>query len=100
MQTEYTRYVILLNNIEGRASSEALIRQHVQYLRDLEKINKLVLCGPFTNYKGGMVIVKAKNLSEAQEIAQNDPFISNQIKSYEVRAWELSCEENNHLAMG
>ena len=67
------------------------------HLRELDQAGKLVLCGPFLDYAGGMVIVQAESREEAEEIAKRDPFVASGTETYEVRTWELSCEENNHL---
>ena len=59
----FTRYVILLSRTEA-PFSEPLIRRHVEYLRELDRNGLLVLCGPFTDHPGGMVIIKAVSLEE------------------------------------
>ena len=100
MASEFTRFVILLDTIQGRTTSEHLIRAHIAFLRELHKEGKLVMCGPFTNYKGGMIIVKASNLDDAKQISENDPFVREGVRTPEVRVWELSCEDNNHMGMG
>ncbi|MBI2519957.1 MAG: hypothetical protein HYV97_06060 [Bdellovibrio sp.] len=95
----FTRYVILLTRTDT-PFSESLIRRHVEYLRELERKEQLVLCGPFTDYSGGMVIIKAASLEEAQNIVGHDPFVSEGAETFEIRTWLLSCEDNNHLGMG
>lgn len=97
---EFTRYVILLKKIPEVETTSDQIRSHIQYLRDLERSGRLVLCGPFTDWNGGMLIVKAENRGEAQEIAEADPFVRLRCRDYEVRTWQLSCEANNHLGLG
>ncbi|MNE76735.1 YciI-like protein [compost metagenome] len=99
-KAEDIRYVILLSLASGREMTEELIRAHVQHLKQLDREGKLVLCGPFTNYRGGMVIIKASSYEEAQKIAESDPYIIAGVETYELRIWELSCEANNHLGMG
>lgn len=96
-ETAFTRYVILLSMNPGRSFNEELVRQHVAYLRDLDRKGQLVLCGPFRNFAGGMVIIKAPSYEAAVAVAETDPFVSSGTESYEVRTWVLSCEENNHL---
>jgi uncharacterized protein YciI len=99
MGNEYIKYVILLSH-SGLPMSEDIIREHVKYLKNLDRDGKLILCGPFKNYNGGMVIINAASIDEAEQIAKNDPFVKSRIETYEIREWELSCEENNHLGMG
>lgn len=97
---EFTRYVILLSHLDGKKMSEDLIRAHVSYLKELEGMRKLVLCGPFADYRGGMIVVRAGSPQEARAIAESDPFVKSGLESYEIRTWHLSCEENNHMGMG
>jgi uncharacterized protein YciI len=97
---KFTRYVILLNEIPGKTTTSEIVHSHVQYLKGLDKAGKLVMCGPFTDYKGGMVVIKAADINDAQETAKSDPFVREGFRTYELRTWKLSCEENNHMGMG
>lgn len=96
----FTRYVILLSLVPGKKLTEPLIKEHVQFLKGLEREGRLVLCGPFTDYNGGMIIIKASSLEEAADIAASDPFVRSEVETFEVRTLELSCEENNHMGFG
>ena len=100
MSADFTRFVVFLSMIEGTKASEKIIRNHVCFLRELDKQGKLVMCGPFSDGKGGMLILKADSLEEAKRIALKDPFVLTGIRRFDVRGWELSCEENNHMGMG
>lgn len=93
------RYVILLSHA-GKPMTESIVRSHVAHLKGLDEKGQLVLCGPFKDYKGGMIVIKAASLEAAREVAENDPFVKEGVETYELRAWELSCKENNHLGMG
>lgn len=97
---KFTRYVYLLSQNPGAESSVELIKDHVSHLKELDRKGQLVLCGPFSDFRGGMVILKASSFEEAKEIAEADPFVMTGFESYELRTWELSCEENNHMGMG
>ncbi|WP_368858143.1 hypothetical protein [Paenibacillus oleatilyticus] len=46
------------------------------------------------------MIIRASCYEEARSIAESDPFVSTGTESYELRTWQLSCEENNHLGAG
>ena len=80
--------------------NEELIKEHVEHLKSLKSQGKLVLCGPFSDYPGGMVVYLADNLEEATNIAKSDPFISSGCKTFEVRTLEVANEENNYLLEG
>lgn len=88
-------YVYLMKNI--KPLNDELIRSHVEHLKQLKRQGKLVLCGPFTDYPGGMVIFLAESLVEATNIAKADPFIASGCKSFEIRTLEPANEENNYL---
>ncbi|MHC0038106.1 YciI family protein [Pseudoneobacillus sp. C159] len=94
---ETTRYVILLSMNPGKSFTEELVKEHVAFLRELDESEKLELCGPFTDYEGGMIVVRANSYEEAVRIAQSDPFISSGTETFEIRTWKLADKENNYL---
>ena len=91
--------MILLSHTK-KPFTEELVRAHVAHLKQLDQKGQLVLCGPFQEGKGGMVIVRVESLEQAKAIAEADPFVSSGVETYEIRTLEVSCEENNHLGMG
>lgn len=97
---DFVRYVILLTPLAGSQRNEDLIRAHVAYLRQLDAAGRLVLCGPFSDGSGGMVIIRASSRDEACAIAASDPFVASGAREFEVRVWQLSCEANNHMGFG
>ena len=88
-------YVYLMKN--EKPLNEELVKKHVEHLKSLNSQGKLVLCGPFTDFPGGMVVLSADNLEEATNIAKSDPFISSGCKTFEIRTLEEANEENNYL---
>ncbi len=96
----YIRYVILLNHVLEKPFTEEIVRAHIAHLKRLDENEQLILCGPFKEYEGGMIVIKASSLDEATLIAEADPFIKEGYETYEIRILELSCEENNHIGMG
>jgi uncharacterized protein YciI len=75
-----------------------ILKNHVSYLKELDSKGQLLLTGPFLDRKGGMVIIKAASLDEAEKIAESDPFITSGVQSYQLKAMKQSCKENNYLA--
>ncbi len=88
-------YVYFMKNI--KPLNKEIIKNHVEYLKELKSKDKLVLCGPFTDFPGGMVILLAEDLDEATNIAKSDPFIASGCKSFEIRTLEPANDENNYL---
>lgn len=92
-------YVILLANTPGQTRTFEHVQAHVQHLTELERDNRLVLCGPFADFPGGMVIIRADSLEEAQALAEQDPFVASGVSGYEVRTWQMSNTGNGHLGV-
>lgn len=88
-------YVYLMEDV--KPLNEEVIKQHVEYLRALKRSGKLVLCGPFTDYPGGMVILMAEDILEANDFAKADPFIALGYKTFDIRTFEEANEENHYL---
>ncbi len=95
--SEFTRFVIVLDKVTNKETSHETIQRHIEHLRKLDQLGKLVLCGPFTDYASGLVIVKAKNKDEAIAIAKADPFVIEGVRTPVVRTWLLACAANNYL---
>ena len=93
--SKYIRYVILIYRQIDYSFN--VIKKHVEHLKRLNKSDHLVLCGPFTNYDGGIVIIKTKSIEEAKIIAESDPFITEGFSTYELRTLELADNENQYL---
>ncbi len=93
------RYVILLSHADPHLITEDLVRSHVAFLQRLEADGLLELCGPFPENAGGMVIVRVTDEDAARKIAEEDPFVASGAQTYELRRWELSHRENQHLGV-
>ena len=90
--SEYVRYVYLINR--NKDYTFDVIKKHVEHLKRLDKNDQLILCGPFTDYDGGIVIIKTESIEEAKIIAESDPFITEGFSTYELRTLELADNEN------
>ena len=88
-------YLYLMHNV--KPINEELIKSHVAHLKKLKSQGKLVFCGPFTDYPGGMVLFLAENMDEAINTAKSDPFIASGCKTFEIRTVEPANDENNYL---
>lgn len=98
-ENEDIRYVILLTENPDISTTKELVFEHVQHLVDLERQELLVLCGPFADYPGGIIIIKAVSWEAAQEIAERDPFIISGARKYELRTLGMSHQGNNHMGV-
>ena len=88
-------FVYLMNN--KKDLNLQVVQEHVEHLRTLDLEGRLVLCGPFADYPGGMVIFRADSEDEALIIAESDPFIASGFKTFELRTLEVANADNNYL---
>ncbi|HEX5689536.1 MAG TPA: YciI family protein [Roseiflexaceae bacterium] len=82
--------MIKLTIIVDRALYEPFLPAHIAYLKELKARGALLLSGPFTDRKGGMVLVQADSREAAEAIAQADPLVANRVDSYELREWLIT----------
>jgi uncharacterized protein len=87
-------YVVLS---KGGASPEqigALLPQHLEYMIGLEKAGVLFASGPLADAEGktrgdGLTIIRAGSAADARKIAEQDPFVINKLRSFELREWTV-----------
>lgn len=87
-------YLILLEN--GKALTAEAVERHVAHLKVHDEAGRLVVCGPFADYPGGMVLIRAGSVEEAHATAKNDPFVSGGYKTYSIRTLDWANKENNY----
>ena len=87
-------YVVLSKGAATPEQIGALLPQHLEYMIGLEKTGVLFASGPLADAEGktrgdGLTIVRAANAAEARKIAERDPFVVNQLRSFELREWTV-----------
>lgn len=87
-------YVYFMEN--KKVLNMEIVKKHVQYLKELDDSGKLLLCGPFTDYAGGMVVLECKDIEEARAFAESDPFIKEGYKTFELRTLSIANRENHY----
>jgi len=60
---------------------------HLDYINKLYLEGKVVMAGPFTDKRGGMVIYRAASLEEARQLAEADPAVTTGARTLELREW-------------
>jgi uncharacterized protein YciI len=83
-------FMIKLTIIVDRAIYEPHLPAHFEHLRALKARGALLLSGPFADRSGGLLLIEAASRAEAEEIAQADPLVANNVDSYELREWLIT----------
>lgn len=66
--------------------------QHLAYLEKLGSEGKIFAKGRFPDGAGGLVIYKAESLEEVLSYVQNDPYVIQGARGYEIHEWEMKVE--------
>ena len=72
----------------------ALLPQHLEYMIGLEKTGVLFASGPLADAEGkmrgdGLTIVRAASAADARKIAEQDPFVVNRLRTFELQEWTV-----------
>lgn len=68
-------YVVLYEYSEKTSTERGhLRRDHATYLQDLYEHEVLVLSGPFATGRGALLLMRAGNSKEVEDILDRDPF--------------------------
>jgi uncharacterized protein YciI len=63
---------------------------HRDYLAGLIQQGKLVISGPFTDDRGGLLIYEADTSAEVEKLIAGDPFATQGVfVSWEIRPWNV-----------
>lgn len=92
-----TCYMIRLTRRPGCVITDELMQAHRAHLKRLADQGRLVLCGPFADRTGGMTIIRAASLAEAEAVAAADPLVSSGMEDAEVREWIITGGEGQPL---
>jgi len=83
------KYIIILSSEPSQNDVDPeLVEAHESFLDFLNSQGKLFASGPFMNRPGGMIILNADSMQEAQAIAQEFPLIRNKLRQYEILEWK------------
>jgi uncharacterized protein YciI len=63
---------------------------HREYLAGLMERGKLVISGPFSDDRGGLLVYEAETPAEAEQLVAEDPFAKQGVfVSWEIRSWNV-----------
>jgi len=87
-------YVVLSKGGATPEQISALLPQHLEFMIGLEKKGVLFASGPLSDAEGkirgdGLTIIRAANAADARRIAEQDPFVLNKLRTFELREWTV-----------
>ena len=87
-------YVVLSQPSSVPEKLKPLLPAHLEYMIGLEKRGLLFASGPLSDGAGppsgaGLTILRAASAEEARALAEADPFVSNGLRTFELKQWTI-----------
>lgn len=87
-------FVVIAEPTGKAAERHAALSQHLAWLDEIERAGILFLAGPFVqpdgkSTGGGMFVLRAASLTDAEAIAARDPYNSGGYRTFQVKPWRL-----------
>jgi uncharacterized protein len=87
-------YAVLSKPSPTPEKLKALLPAHLEYMIALEKRGVLFASGPLSDGEGppsgaGLTVLRVASAQEARAIAEADPFVSNGLRTFELKEWTI-----------
>ena len=87
-------YAVLSQPSSAPEKLKPLLPAHLEYMIGLEKRGLLFASGPLSEGAGlpsgaGLTILRAANAQEARALAEADPFVTNGLRTFELKEWTI-----------
>jgi len=82
------KYFVVFLPMQDEEKSATFRPDHLAYLEQKRNEGLVFATGRFVDGWGGMVIYKVETLEQAQELANNDPYVVQGARKCEVREWD------------
>ncbi|WP_194165715.1 YciI family protein [Oceanobacillus sp. CFH 90083] len=91
-------YLVILKDKRNGELSNDLLTNHVTYLKRLRQQGSLMLCGPFVDDDGAVMVFQSESVESVEELLNNDPFVYEKYyQSYEIKEFLEANDGNNWL---
>ena len=64
------------------------LEDHLAWMKRQHADGNVLISGPTSDRKFGIIVIKAHSLDAAQEILATEPFIASGLREYEIYEWE------------
>lgn len=91
-------FLIILNEKSNQRLDDNLLYKHVAHLKCLAQNGNLLVCGPFVDDSGAMLVLQATDATAVEALIQADPFIQEKFYgSYSIKELYKADASNNYL---
>ena len=75
--------------LDQKSVFEQPLQNHLAYMRTLQGQGTLLLGGPFLDDAGGLIVVHAESMAEAEALMRADPAVQDGVMVAETHPWKL-----------
>ncbi|GIQ67219.1 hypothetical protein DUZ99_17610 [Xylanibacillus composti] len=83
------KYYAVFLKMQDAELSQKFRPEHLAYLDKRRAEGAIFANGRFVDGAGGLVIYKAENEQQVEEMVKQDPYIIEGARSYEIHEWEI-----------
>lgn len=92
-------FLILFSSKQPSLLNDTLLKMHIDFLKKLRTEGYLLICGPFTDNKGAVLIIQADSREDAEVKVKDDPFIKTKYYNhFVIHEFMAAGDENNWLS--
>ena len=93
-------FVLVLTYVKPTEAVDALMREHVAWLREHYDAGRFVVSGRQVPRTGGVILARGDDRDEIERIAASDPFVSGGVATCEVVQFRASQTADGFDARG
>jgi len=91
-------FLVILKEKSKKQLDKNLLHRHIEHLKQLTQSGHLLMCGPFADDSGAMLVLQANSHSDAENLIQADPFIEEAFYGdYSITEFYSANEANKYL---
>jgi uncharacterized protein YciI len=91
-------FLVTLSEKSQQRLDDHLLHDHVAHLKQLAAKEYLLICGPFVNDTGAMLVLQAASRLEIEALIQADPFIQKKYYAdYSITEFYKADATNDYL---
>jgi uncharacterized protein YciI len=91
-------FLVILNEKSSQRIDDNLLHKHIEHLKQLTQDGHLLICGPFVDNSGAMLVFQAASDADVEALIQTDPFIQeNFYGRYSITEFYKADASNNYL---
>lgn len=86
------KYFAVLLPMKDAEKSQQYRQEHLNYLEDMRKEDRILLFGRLVDGAGGLIIYQGADESEVETWVKNDPYVMLGARDYEIHEWAMQTD--------